>query len=369
MLETTTTQVMNGLPIPKKGPVLHHAADAPRWAGASPAALAALRDWADASGDVVVGLDQEGRIVSANSAFDRCFAIRQSALTGIDAAAAQPITAPVSPALRGDPMSRWVPLLTGPRLARWTSELAGMHNPNARVHRLLAEGLRADGERFLLSATLVRPRADLPASLSAYALDEAVETRPALACIAALRTIDMPGSPPQASHRPWEPREPRRAGDPVEGVALRALIDAAIRSLPGVDRRRRYDLSLPSESVVLAVDPDRIRHALLEVLGNACRYAGADTSIRISARLDEGDDSTTYWVITVADRGVGMRRADAQRAFEPFWRGAATADLPGRGLGLALARWLVDEAGGWMELRSALGVGTEVDVWLPVVQG
>lgn len=372
----TTTLLMNAPSLQTNGATLMPKAGAACWADASPVALAALTDWVDASGDVVVGLDRDGRIVSANPAFDQCFAIGSPADRGEgegegqgDAGDRALPTSPeqASSGARGDLLSRWVPLLTGPRLARWTSEIVGLPARRARVHRLLAEGLRADGERFLLNATLVRPRVDRTTTIDADGPGALAGAMPALACIAALRTVDVPGSPADRSRRPWEPVTPRVAGAPPDGVGLHALVDAAIRSMPADDRRRRDELALHTGPVVLAVDPDRIRHALVEVLENACRYADSTTPIRIAARLDEGEDGAAFVVITVADRGAGMRRADAQRAFEPFWRSASSAHLPGRGLGLAVARWLVDESGGWMELRSALGVGTEVDVWLPVV--
>jgi hypothetical protein len=365
----TTTRLTNAPSLQTNGATHMPKAGAACWADASPVALAALTDWVDASGDVVVGLDRDGRIVSANPAFDQCFAIGShadrvegegdagDASVGDGALPTSPEQA--SSGAPGDLLSRWVPLLTGPRLARWTSEIVGMPARRTCVHRLLAEGLRADGERFLLSATLVRPRVDRTTTIDADGPGALAGAMPALACIAALRTVDVPGSPADRSRRPWEPVTPRVAGARPEGVALPALVDAAIRSLPADDRRRRHELALHAGPVALAVDPDRIRHALVEVLET--------TPIRIAARIDEGEDGAVFVVITVADRGAGMRRADAQRAFEPFWRSASSAHLPGRGLGLAVARWLVDESGGWMELRSALGVGTEVDVWLPVV--
>jgi anti-sigma regulatory factor (Ser/Thr protein kinase) len=362
----TTTQLTNAPSIQTNGATLMPKAGASScWADASPVALAALTDWVDASGDVVVGLDRDGRIVSANPAFDQCFAIGSHADRGDGALPTSP--EPASSGARGDLLSRWVPLLTGPRLARWTSEIVGLPATRARVHRLLAEGLRADGERFLLSATLVRPRVDRTATIDAGGPGAQAGAMPALACIAALRTVDVPGSPADRSRRLREPVTPRLSGVAPDGVALHALVDAAIRSLPADDRRRRHEVALHAGAVVLAVDPDRIRHALVEVLENACRYTDSATPIRIAARIDEGEDGAVFVVITVADRGAGMSRADAQRTFEPFWRSASSAHLPGRGLGLAVARWLVDESGGWMELRSALGVGTEVDVWLPVV--
>jgi hypothetical protein len=322
----------------------------PRWSDAPAGSLGALLDWVEACGDAVVAVDRAGRILYANRAFERTFAL-----------AACPAQA--GAAARGEPLSARVPLLSGPRLARWMGETASASDAGPpRVHRLLAEGLRGDGGRFLLSATLMRPRGTAHGSPDAAS---------ALSCIAGLRAVD-------ALRSPWDIRLPDAQGAPAEpapaggdGVALGPLLDAAIRSLPAADRHRRCEVSLHAPGQHLPVDPDRVRHALVQLLANACRFSTPDTPIRIHSRGDTADGAR-YVVLTVADRGAGMRRADVQRAFEPFWRADAgetpgTGDPAGLGMGLGLpiARRLVEEQAGWMELRSALGVGTEIEVWLP----
>jgi hypothetical protein len=318
----------------------------PRWSDAPAGSIGALLDWVEACGDAVVAVDRGGLILHANRAFERTFA-----LTATPAGA------------RGEPLSARVPLLSGPRLERWMGETASANDMDPpRVHRLLAEGLRGDGGRFLLSATLMRPRG---------AAHRGTGPGSALSCIAGMRAVD-------ALRGPWDSRaldtravaaEPAPPGG--YGVALGPLLDAAIRSLPAADRQRRCEVSLHAPGQHLTVDPDRVRHALVQLLANACRFSAADTPIRIHSRGDTADGAR-YVVLTVADRGAGMRRADVQRAFEPFWRadtgiGPGVDDRSGQatGLGLPIARRLVEEQAGWMELRSALGVGTEVDVWLP----
>jgi signal transduction histidine kinase len=106
------------------------------------------------------------------------------------------------------------------------------------------------------------------------------------------------------------------------------------------------------------------RKALIRLLANACRFSSSTTPISIRSRIDTADDSD-HLVLTIADRGVGISRAHQHRAFEPFWRGPQTGETPGQGMGLPIARRLIEAQGGWIELRSALGVGTEVEVWLP----
>jgi signal transduction histidine kinase len=189
--------------------------------------------------------------------------------------------------------------------------------------------------------------------------------------------LDADGTPgrldaPRGAREPRDPRHPHPgpgaavapALDCADGVALGALLDASVRSLPAPDRKRRCDVSPHRADAWLRVDPDAVRCALVQVLLNACRHSSPDTPIRIGSRCDETDGGR-YVVVTIADRGTGMRRADVQRAFDPQWRSDAAPRRADAGRGLTTARRLVEAQAGWIELRSALGVGTEVEVWLP----
>ena len=147
-------------------------------------------------------------------------------------------------------------------------------------------------------------------------------------------------------------------------MSLAAVLDAAIESLPKADRARRIDRSLHDPEIRLTREPVRIVQALIRLLTNACRFSSSMTPIVIRSRIDTADDSD-HLVLTIADRGVGISRAHQHRAFEPFWRGPQTGETPGQGMGLPIARRLIEAQGGWIELRSALGVGTEVEIWLP----
>ena len=147
-------------------------------------------------------------------------------------------------------------------------------------------------------------------------------------------------------------------------MSLAAILDAAIESLPKADRARRIERKLHDPEIRLTRDPLRTAQALIRLLANACRFSSSTTPISIRSRIDTADDSD-HLVLTVADRGVGISRAHQHRAFEPFWRGPQTGETPGQGMGLPIARRLIEAQGGWIELRSALGVGTEVEVWLP----
>ncbi len=152
-----------------------------------------------------------------------------------------------------------------------------------------------------------------------------------------------------------------------KALPLMSLVRAAVSSLARPSAQRQIDLDIQPEHATLRppVQPEPIAHALLNLLTNACRYSSSESRIRVRSSL-QWADGAQHVVLTVCDRGIGMSRSHQQRAFEAYWQGPGVNAGPGRGLGLSVARELTDAQGGWLELRSALGIGTEVDLWLPM---
>jgi signal transduction histidine kinase len=126
----------------------------------------------------------------------------------------------------------------------------------------------------------------------------------------------------------------------------------------GVTIDERYD-ELPD----LLVDPQAIQQAVLNVLTNAIQAVTDDGRIGVTV---EGTD--TFVTIVVRDDGVGMSDATVHRAFEPFFSGRdsdADEELP-TGLGLAVSRGLIEAHNGTISLTSRPGLGTSVELRLPV---
>lgn len=184
----------------------------------------------------------------------------------------------------------------------------------------------------------------------------------------ALMTLATPQS--AVSARPFtrsvqEPSGKTARPAPASKVlALLSVVRAAVSSLPPEHALRQIDLDLDHRALRPPVQAEPIAHALLNLLTNACRYSSPESCIRVRSEL-QWADGAQYLIVTVCDRGIGMRRSHQQRAFDPYWQGPGVNAGPGRGLGLSVARELVEAQGGWLELRSALGIGTEVAMWLP----
>jgi signal transduction histidine kinase len=107
----------------------------------------------------------------------------------------------------------------------------------------------------------------------------------------------------------------------------------------------------------------RLKQVLLNLLANAVKFSREGGAVTLAAALREDGDLA----ITIADRGIGMRPEDIPVALEPFRQidNALSRTYEGTGLGLPLAKMLIEKHGGTLSLDSAPGVGTTVTVTLP----
>lgn len=117
---------------------------------------------------------------------------------------------------------------------------------------------------------------------------------------------------------------------------------------------RRLVIRVPDGLPEIDCDLGLAGIALANLLENAAKYAPADTPIEIGGRLSADGRLVALWT---DDRGPGVPPGEAERIFERFTRGAAGRSPSGTGLGLPIARALVEAHGGrlWVEARSGGG--------------
>lgn len=147
-------------------------------------------------------------------------------------------------------------------------------------------------------------------------------------------------------------------------VAVSDLVQKAVGRLRGQFANRPFMLNVDPACVDgrIHVDAMLVRRALENVLENAQKYSPAEAPVR-TAVLKVGD----AYLIQIADRGYGIGPADLPRVFSPFFRvdRSRTRATGGVGLGLALAKRVIEAHGGTIELVSELDVGTTVTFVLP----
>lgn len=110
---------------------------------------------------------------------------------------------------------------------------------------------------------------------------------------------------------------------------------------------------------------------LQNVVVNAIKYSGASRVIRISASMAASSERDHKEIrVCVQDRGIGIDHSELARIFDPFYRSprVSAAQIHGTGLGLALAKNIVEAMAGRISVSSALGVGSTFTLHLPVAE-
>jgi PAS domain S-box-containing protein len=146
----------------------------------------------------------------------------------------------------------------------------------------------------------------------------------------------------------------------ADTVAPRLLLEELVAQARVAGRPVDFEAGagLPA---TLRADPAGLRLALKVLLDNALRYSPAGTPLRVAGRLaDNGVE------LALRDAGPGVPADDAAHIFDKGYRGANAAGIPGSGLGLYMARSVVEASGGALALGAADGRGATFRVWLPV---
>lgn len=132
-----------------------------------------------------------------------------------------------------------------------------------------------------------------------------------------------------------------------------------------------FETKWTQKELCLEVDLSAIRYKgnkelLMQVwqnlIGNAVKFVSQKGEIRITLRIEKNDV-----IVTVADNGIGMSEAVQKRIYEKFYQADTSRTGIGNGLGLALAKRIVDLHDGTLTVASAEGKGTMFTVTLPLV--
>jgi len=108
-------------------------------------------------------------------------------------------------------------------------------------------------------------------------------------------------------------------------------------------------------------DANLIEHVITNLLSNALKY-----SSRTQKVIVRGGTEGAMAIIAVTDFGVGIAPEDQHQIFERFFRASNARSVAGTGIGLTLARYIVDLHGGHIAVESALGAGSTFTLRLPI---
>jgi signal transduction histidine kinase len=155
-------------------------------------------------------------------------------------------------------------------------------------------------------------------------------------------------------------------------VNISEVVDAALEgtsataSAAGFTVERQVETGLPPVNA----DFTALVRSLQNLITNAVKYGGENRWLRVAATSSKNKGRTGDIEVVVEDRGIGISKEEMKHVFEPFYRSPAVNEsgIHGTGLGLPLARTIVEAMGGRLTARSELGKGSSFIIHLPAVE-
>ncbi len=146
--------------------------------------------------------------------------------------------------------------------------------------------------------------------------------------------------------------------------SVSVLVGAALEKLKNLCDGRTIRVSVPEGLPPVNIDPALVELALRQLLVNALKYSPASAAIDVSA-----EEREEFIAVNVADEGPGIPEAEQASVFEKFYRGQADRGrTAGTGMGLTIAREIVQAHGGEISLESRPGKGARFCFTLPRAQ-
>ena len=324
-------------------------------------------------GDAVLAVDPAGETIATNNAYDRLFG-RSSGVFRPEDLAGLPLPPsewPQQRAARGerfrmefavseaDGSRRWFEAVAEPLMSedRTWGGVVAIRDVSERTMRLSLERLMASAGHELTTPTaaihnylqlvernLATGDADAAATYAARGMEQSQRLSTLIE-----RLLDV--SRIQTGQMAVE----------FEATDLRAIMRSAVevaRVLPDAPRIETKDRRTP---VLVWADPARLEQVVLNLLINAVEHATGTTTIEVAYSTEHGEAK-----VVVRDHGPGVPPAELRSIFEPYRRLGEARAGSGLGLGLFVAREIVNAHGGRITASSREGKGTVMTVWLPL---
>jgi two-component system sensor histidine kinase KdpD len=144
--------------------------------------------------------------------------------------------------------------------------------------------------------------------------------------------------------------------------AISEIVESVMEDLRAVLKQHPVELQFPDSLPRVMADFERIREVVRHLVENAAKYSPGGSPIHISAEVQDGQVTTS-----VADRGPGIDTLEQCLIFDKFYRGRTQRyTAQGTGMGLAIAKVIVEAHGGTISVVSQLGHGSVFSFSLPI---
>lgn len=146
----------------------------------------------------------------------------------------------------------------------------------------------------------------------------------------------------------------------LKETSIEAFVREMVIDLLNDPQFSDHEISFISEApdLKISIDQHLMKRALLNFVYNALIHN--DDNVAVSVII-------TYDSISIEDNGKGIAPEELEQIFDRYYRGTNTTNIRGTGLGMAIARDIIEAHGGTVELASQVGKGTTVKVWYKAV--
>ena len=142
------------------------------------------------------------------------------------------------------------------------------------------------------------------------------------------------------------------------------VIDEIIRETQMIDSNHKFEIDLDRPAYINA-DRQLLKQAIRILVDNSIKFTPKGMKIILRISSEEG-----YIHITVQDSGIGIAPEDLSHIFDRFYRSdeSRARKTGGSGLGLSIAKWIIERHGAYFEILSRVDIGTRITVAFPVAQ-
>lgn len=151
-----------------------------------------------------------------------------------------------------------------------------------------------------------------------------------------------------------------------ENISLNELVSRTMKLMQYQFNLFKFEvnINLTKDEKIIRADKDALEEALINLLSNSIKYSGIQKGVNISTAFENN-----FMILSVEDKGIGISSENMEKIFNPFFRidSSDVRKSGGAGLGLSIAKHIMDAHNGIIEVQSELGKGSKFKLMFPVL--
>lgn len=145
-----------------------------------------------------------------------------------------------------------------------------------------------------------------------------------------------------------------------ERVILNQIVSEAVKMLEPLTNSRKIQIVTTLSKIVIMGESETLKRAITTIIDNAIKYSHDKSKIYISSKISGKDV-----ILKIRDEGIGIEESEIPLIFNRFYRSDKARTTDGHGLGLSIAKKIIESQGGEIEVMSKKGKGTTISLIFP----